>query len=166
MRPLFASCLSLCLVGCSAEDPRKTQAARERSGVDAVAQSARAAPPAAYSGRWDQPQLTQRLVNAGLAPRPDDSLPPHPDYRLKPVAYRLGAAHLLAWIYSDSLARRAVSASIDTLSAFPRGDASAWAEPPEFVLQNNLMAVIVGGTERQRERIRLTIEAGLPAPRP
>jgi hypothetical protein len=33
-----------------------------------------------------------------------------------------------------------------------------------FVTQNNLIAVLVGGSDRQRERVRLAIEAGLPAP--
>jgi hypothetical protein len=83
------------------------------------------------------------------------------------VAYRLGTtAHLLAWIYADSTARRRVSAKIDTLTAIPQGQANAWALPPSFVSQNNLIAVIVGGSDRQRERIRLVIEAGLPPPSP
>ena len=156
--------LCLWLVGCSREDPRTAQAARDRSRVDSVAQAVRTAPRVATTGRWDLPQLTERLVNAGLAPRPDDSLPSHPDYRVPPVAFRLGGAHLLVWIYRDSLARRAVSTSIDTLTAIPRGQATPFAEPPMFVLQNNLIAVIVGGSERQRERIRLAIEAGMSPP--
>ena len=165
MRSLPFLCLGLCLVGCSREDPRQVQAARERRGVDAVAEAVRSAPRVASTGRWDEPQLTQRLVSAGLAPRPDDSVPPHPDYRVKPVGYRVGSAHLLAWMYADSLARRAVSASADTLTALPRDPKLPFAAPPMFVRQNNLMAVIVGGSERQRERIRLAIEAGLPPPR-
>ena len=140
------------------------RAARDRSVVDSVAQQVRRAPRVAPTGRWTQPQLTQRLVSAGLAPRPDDSLSAHPDYKVKPVGFLLGDAHLLAWMYSDSLARRAVSASIDTLTAFPRDPASAWAALPMFVVQNNLIAVILGGTDRARERIRLAIEAGLPVP--
>lgn len=166
MRHSFLLCLCpcLCLVGCSRKDSRQAQAAREKQGVNAVAQAVRNAPRPASTGRWDHPQLTQRLVDAGLAPRPDDSVPPHPDYRATPVGYRVGSAHLLAWIYVDSLARRAASASIDTLTAFPRAPEAAFAEPPMFVVQNNLMVVIVGGSERQRERIRLALEAGLPPP--
>ena len=164
MRQLFFLCPCLCLVGCSEVDPRQAQAARDRRRVDSVAHSVRTAPRVASTGRWDLPQLTERLVNAGLAPRPDDSLPSHQDYKAAPVGFRLGSAHLLVWMYRDSLARRAVSATIDTLTAFPHGQASAWAEPPMFVLHNNLIAVIVGGTDRQRERIRLALEAGLPVP--
>lgn len=156
--------LCLFLFACRSEDPRQIQAARDRNVVDSVAQQLRDTPRAASTGRWDLPQLTKRLVDAGLAPRPDDSLPAHPDYRVKPAGFRVGGAHLLAWIFTDSLARRAASATIDTLTAFPRGESPAWVVPPMFVLQNNLIAVIVGGSERQRERIRLAIEAGLPAP--
>jgi hypothetical protein len=165
MRRFFLPCLFLCAAACHSEDPRQAQAARDRGNVDAVARAARGASQLASTGRWGQSQLTQRLIDAGLAPRPDDSLPTHPDYKVKPVAYRLGGAHLLAWIYSDSMARRAVSATIDTLTAFPKAEASAaWAALPEFVVQNNLIAVILGGSDRQRERIRLAIEAGLAAP--
>jgi hypothetical protein len=164
MRQSLFPCLCLFLVGCSSEDPRQAQAARDRRNVDAVARSVRQAPREVSTGRWDEPQLTRRLVSAGLAPRPDDSVPPHPDYKVKPVAYRLGGAHLLAWIFGDSLSRRAVSATIDTLTAFPPREPSAWAVLPMFVVQNNLIAVIVGGSDRHRERIRLAIEAGLPTP--
>ena len=158
--------LLLATVACSSEDPRAVRAARERRGVESVAQEVRTAPRAQGTGKWDQPTLRQRLINAGLAPRPDDSLPSYPDYRVKPVAYRLGRAHLLAWIFADSAARARVSATIDTLTAIPKGQASPWAEPPVFVTQNNLIAVIVGGSDRQRERIRLAIEAGLGPAKP
>jgi hypothetical protein len=159
-------CLLASAVACSSEDPRVVRAARERAGVETVAQAVRTTPRAPSTGKWNQPTLTQRLIDAGLAPRPDDSLPSHPDYRVKPVAYRLGKAHLLAWIFADSAARKRVSATIDTLTAIPRGQPSPWAEPPVFVAQNNLMAVVVGGSDRQRERIRLALEAGLAPPRP
>ena len=168
MRRILASCLVPCLLiaaaACRSEDPRQAQASRERRGVDELAQAARHAPGVTSTGRWDEAQLTQRLVSAGLAPRPDDSIPAYPDFKTRPLTYRVGAAHLLAWIYADSLVRRSVSSGIDTLTAFPRGDSSAWDELPMFVAQNNLLAVTVGGSERQRERIRLALEAGLPAP--
>jgi hypothetical protein len=153
------------LTACAGEDPKVVRAAKARREVEAVAQQVRAAPHVPSTGRWDEAQLTQRLVNAGLAPRPDDSLPSHPKLPVKPVALRVGKAHLLAWVFADSLARRTVSATIDTLSAIPKGQPNPWAEPPMFVVHNNLIAVLVGGSDRQRERVRLVIEAGLPAPR-
>lgn len=152
------------LTACSSEDPRVVRAAKARTEVDAVVQQVRAAPRTKSTGRWDQVQLTQRLVNAGLAPRADDSLPSHPKLPVAPIGLRVGRAHLLAWIFADSTARLKVSATIDTVSAIPKGQQNAWAEPPMFVMQNNLIAVLVGGSDRQRERVRLAIEAGLPAP--
>ena len=140
------------------------RAAKARHEVEAVAQQVRTAPRAPSTGRWDAAQLTQRLVNAGLAPRADDSLPSHPRLPVAPLGLRVGQAHLLAWIFADSIARLKISAAIDTLTAIPKGQPNPWAEPPMFVVHNNLIAVLVGGSDRQRERVRLTIEAGLPAP--
>jgi len=165
-RSLFL-CLTVAVVttACSSEDPRAVRAARDRRGIEAVAQEVRAAPRASSTGRWDEAQLTQRLVNAGLAPRPDDSLPAHPDFGVRPFGVRVGKAHLLAWVFADSLKRITVSVGIDTLTAIPGARVNAWAEPPMFVMQNNLIAVLIGGSERQRERVRLAIEAGLAPPR-
>ena len=153
----------LVLAACG-DDPRLVRAANARREVDAVAAQARETPHTASTGRWDRAQLTERLVNAGLAPRADDSLPSHPKLPVDPVALRVGKAHLLAWIFSDSAARRKVSATMDTLTAIPKGQPNAFAEPPMFLVQNNLIAILVGGSDRQRERVRLAIEAGLPAP--
>ena len=151
-------------LACAGEDPRVVRAAKARQEVEAVAQRMRTAPHAPSTGRWDAAQLTQRLVNAGLAPRADDSLPSHPKLPVAPLGLRVGKAHLLAWIFADSTARLKTSAVIDTLTAIPKGQPNPWAEPPMFVVHNNLIAVLVGGSDRQRERVRLTIEAGLPAP--
>ena len=154
----------LSLAACAGEDTRAVRAAKARHEVEAVAQQVRTAPRAPSTGRWDAAQLTQRLVNAGLAPRADDSLPSHPRLPVAPLGLRVGQAHLLAWIFADSIARLKISAAIDTLTAIPKGQPNPWAEPPMFVVHNNLIAVLVGGSDRQRERVRLTIEAGLPAP--
>ncbi|MBA4083066.1 MAG: hypothetical protein C0496_17650 [Erythrobacter sp.] len=154
----------LSLAACAGEDPRVMRAAKARREVEAVAQQVRAAPRAPSTGRWDAAQLTQRLVNAGLAPRADDSLPSHPDLPVAPLGLRVGKAHLLAWIFADSTARLKTSAGIDTLTAIPKGQPNPWAEPPMFIVHNNLIAVLVGGGDRQRERVRLAIEAGLRAP--
>jgi hypothetical protein len=153
------------LPACTSEDPRAVRAAADRRGVDAIVQEVRTAPRAPSNGRWNQAELMQRLVNAGLAPRPDDSLPAHPTLPVPLLGYRVGKAHLLAWIFADSNARRVVSGTIDTLTAIPKGQANPWAEPPMFVVHNNLIAAMVGGSDRQRERVRLAIEAGLAPPR-
>lgn len=154
---------ALLLMACG-DDPRVVRAAKARQEVEAVARQVSTTPAPPATGRWNEAQLTRRLVNAGLAPRADDSLPSHPKLPVAPVGLRVGKAHLLAWIFADSSARSRVSSTIDTLTAIPKGQANPFAEPPMFVVQNNLIAVLVGGSDRQRERVRLAIEAGLPAP--
>ncbi|MBM3907451.1 MAG: hypothetical protein FJ363_05125 [Gemmatimonadetes bacterium] len=167
-RSVAANCLPILLaiplLAACGEDPRVVRAERARREVDAVAQQVTSAPRSPATGRWDEVQLTRRLVDAGLAPRADDSIPAHPRLPVRPVTLRVGSAHLLAWIFADSTSRRSVSATIDTLSAIPKGQPNPWAEPPMFVTQSNLIAVLVGGSDRQRERVRLAIEAGLPVP--
>lgn len=151
-------------MGCG-EDPRVVRARKARQDVEAVATQVRTAPHVQATGRWTAAQLTERLVNAGLAPRADDSIPSHPTLPVTPIGLRVGKAHLVAWIFADSAARKTVSVTIDTLTAIPKGQPNPFAEPPMFVTQNNLIAVLVGGSDRQRERVRLAIEAGLPMPR-
>ncbi len=156
---------ALLLIAACGDDPRIARAAKAQREVAAVTQQLRSAPRTVSTGRWDEVQLTRRLVNAGLAPRADDSLPTHPRLPVTPVGLRVGKAHLLAWIFADSVARKKVSATMDTLTAIPKGQQNPFAEPPMFLVQNNLIAVLVGGSDRQRERVRLAIEAGLAAPR-
>ena len=157
---------ALVVVGaCNSPDPKAVRAAQDRRGVEAAVAQVRAAPQEATNGKWDEVQLTQRLVNAGLAPRADDSIPSHPALPVRPIGLRVGKAHLMAWVFRDSVARQQVSRTIDTLTAIPKGQPNVWAEPPMFVVHNNMIAVLVGGSDRQRERVRLAIEAGLPAPR-
>ena len=81
----------LVLAACG-EDPRVAQQEKARRDVAAVQEQVRAAPRVPSTGRWSTAQLTQRLVNAGLAPYPDDSMPSHPRFPVAPVGYRVGKA--------------------------------------------------------------------------
>ncbi len=77
------------------------------------------------------------------------------------VAYRVGASTLHAYIYTDSAARLRITSGLDSLNAAPPGTASPYAQPRTFVVQNNLAAVVVGGSGRQQERVALAIGAGV-----
>lgn len=136
------------------------QAAR----VVIAAESARAAMAASEptTGKWDDPHLVERLVRSGLAPQ---ALPREKGERYWGVpvsAYRLGSATLYAYIYTDSIARRRVTDGLDSLTGAPRGAPSPYPHPHVLVLNNNLAAVLVGGSERQQERVTLALTAGLP----
>lgn len=165
MPSLRPFCALVVLAAACGEDPKVVRARAEVRAVDQVAQEVRALPKAVATGKWSEATLMQRFVDAGLAPHPDDSIPRHPKLGGTPLTLRLGRAHLLAWVYPDSAARRRAGAKIDTTAAYAGDRANAWAEPPLFVFNNNLIAVIIGGSDRARERIRLSIEAGLPAPK-
>lgn len=81
-------------------------------------------------------------------------------------AFLAGGGELYVWIYADSVARRATSSTLDSTTATPAGRAIPYELPITLVVQNNLIAVISGGNERNHERIALALQAGLPVSGP
>lgn len=152
------------LAACSSPAERRDrEATAARAAV--ASESARAAAAAALpvTGKWDEPHLVERLVQSGLAPQAATEKSPR--YWGVPVhAYRLGSATLHAYLYPDSSARRRATAALDSLSIAPAGSPSPYPLPRLLIVQNNLAAVLVGGNERQQERVSLAITAGLPSP--
>ena len=141
---------------------RVEQAARTAISAESTTAAAAAALPP--TGKWDQPHLVERLVRAGLAPQALHDQKAEPFWKVPLVAYQLGPSMLHVYLYPDSLARRAVTSTLDTLLAAPPGSAGVYPLRHILIVQNNLAAVMVGGTDTQQERVRLAIEAGLPAP--
>lgn len=137
----------------------------ERKAVSAESASAAATAALPATDRWDQPHLVDRLVRAGLAPQAIPEEKGEKYWGVPVLAYRVGAATLHAYIYADSAARLKVTSGLDSLSAAPKGAASPYALPRTLVLQNNLAAVLVGGSETQQERVALAIGAGVPLAR-
>ena len=80
------------------------------------------------------------------------------------LADQLGPSVLQVYLYEDSLARKAITSTLDTLTAAPSGKTGVYPLRHILVVQNNLAAVLVGGSDAQQERVRLALEAGLPAP--
>jgi len=64
------------------------------------------------------------------------------------------------------VARRAVTDSLDATTGAPVGASPPFAGPYVFVRQNNLAAMITGGSETNQDRIALALQAGLPAAKP
>lgn len=77
-----------------------------------------------------------------------------------------GGGEVRAWIFKDSTARRAVTDGLDAETGTPPGVTVPYAAPMRFVIQNNLAAVVTGGTVVNQERIALALEAGLPVTGP
>lgn len=151
-------------VACSGGEARREREQRvaraEMAQAETTATRAAALPA---TGLWSPEHLLDRLVRAGVAPRVVADAPAGPAWmRVKSVVFLAGGGTLHAWIYPDSVARRAVTDDLDALTGAPRGTVTPFAPPMRFLTQNNLAVVITGGAERNHERIALAIQAGLP----
>lgn len=138
---------------------READAARTRIAAESAVASN--APGEVAPGAWTNELLVKRLVDAGLAPQRRDSVRSLPWVGVPVHAFRLGVATLDAYIFADSTARLAVVARLDPLTMAPRGEPSPWGQFRELVQNGNLLAFVVGGTDRQRERITTALSAGI-----
>lgn len=160
----FPIAIALGAAACtSGPDKQATAEQAARTAIAAESSEAAAVPSLPSTGKWDEPHLVERLVRAGLAPRaiPDEKGEAY--WKAPVLAYYLGSSTLQVYLYPDSLARKTVTAALDTLLAAPPGKTGVY--PPRHILitQNNLAAVLVGGSDAQQDRVRLALEAGLPA---
>jgi hypothetical protein len=156
----FAAALAACT---SSEEKQARADAVARTAIAAESSKAAAAASLPSTGKWDEPHLVERLVRAGLAPQEMKDQKGELYWRVPVHVYQVGYSVLHVYIYSDSLARRAVTATLDTVTAAPQGKVGSYPLRHILILQNNLAAVLVGGSDAQQERVRLAIEAGLPA---
>jgi hypothetical protein len=152
------------LAGCTSAAEKQAKA-EEVARVAIAAESSKAVAAASMpsTGKWDEPHLVERLVRAGLAPQAKAGEKGEDYWKAPVLAYQVGPSVLYAYIYPDSAARRAITAALDTVMAAPPGK-MVYPMRHILIMQNNLAAVMVGGSDAQQERVRLAIEAGLPAP--
>lgn len=156
---------ALGLAACEDPEVRKARIAAEARGrISAESSLATRTAAAPTLGRWDAAHFVKRLVDAGLAPQRRDAATAQAWMGVPVASYQLGVATVDAYIYPDSVARRAAVAALDSLTLAPRGQPAPWGIPFEVVTNNNLVAIVVGGTDRQRERIVTALAAGLGAP--
>ncbi len=153
----------IALLACTSPEARKAREAKAaRSAVAAESARAVVAASTPAAGKWDEAHLVERLVRAGLAPQALANEQSQRYWGVPLKAYRVGRATLYAYIYPDSSARRRLTAGLDSLTAAPRGEASPYESPRILIVQNNLAAVLVGGSDRQQDRVSLAIGAGVP----
>lgn len=150
------------LAGCGGESTEERQGA-ERTAIAAGQATAAQAAALPATGLWSEAHLMDRLSRAGVLPRAREGAPPEaPWMNRAPIALTAGGGEVYVWIYADSTARRAATDAVDPETGAPRGTTSPFAPPMMFVINNNLAAVISGGTEQNIERIMLALQAGLP----
>ena len=151
------------LVACTSPDERRAQrAAVERAAVSAESAKALVARALPATGMWDEARLVERLVSAGLAPQAIAGATGEAWWRVPVIAFRVGNATLRAYVYADSAARRRVTDALDTLSLAPHGTPGPYSLPHLLITNNNIAAVLIGGSERQQERVSNALMAGLP----
>ena len=157
--------LPLTVAGCgSAEDRQAEQQAQTRTAMAEGAATATRAAATPSTGLWTEEQLFDRLLRSGVAPRrPEAASAPGPTWMGKePIVILAGGGEVRAWIFPDSVARRAVTDRLDPETGTPPGETVPFPPPMRFIIQNNLAAVITGGTETNQERVALALQAGLP----
>jgi len=166
MRPALLL-VTIVAAACSSGVDEKTRAAQvATAGIAAESAKVAAIQALPVTGLWDEPHLLDRLVHSGLAPRQAAGAPIRVNYWNRPVtALQLGEATLYVYFYEDSIARRRITATLDSATIAPRGMASPYPLPHLLIVNNNLAAVFVGGTDRAQERVTLAISAGLASPR-
>ena len=154
----FSSALWLAACG-----PAEKQAAPPAAPPLRVgATSAVPLPACPGTGHWEACTVYDRLERAGLAPQRGDTLR-LPFLQIAGQTWRLGSAALHVFRYRDSVARRADSATLDSLSARPVGDrATTWPGTPTLLLNDNLLAILLSDNEQQVERVSLALTAGPP----
>lgn len=166
-RALRCMAAALLLAGCDAEAAREEVAKAERVELARSESTAVAVAALPATGLWSPEHVLERLLRAGVAPRAVADAPAGPEWMgVRPVVFAAGGGEVYAWIYADSVARRAVTDALDPTTAAPAGAVAPFAAPMVFVLQNNLAAVITGGSETNQERVALALQAGLPAASP
>ena len=159
--------VTLLAVACGGEAKRTEEARTVRGGIARAESTATLVAAMPRTGLWTTAQVLERLVRAGVAPRAVDHSPAGPDWmRVPPSVFAAGGGEVYAWVYRDSTARRAVTDSLDPYTGAPPGRVPQFASPMVFLVQNNLAAIISGGSETNQERIALALQAGLPVTPP
>lgn len=159
--------LVVLLAACSGEAAEQRKVQQERAGIAKAESTAVRVAASPATGLWSKEQLLERLVRAGVAPREVADAPRGPAWMgQRAVVIAAGGGEVYAWIYRDSTARKAATDSLDETTGAPTGAVPAFAGPMLFVRQNNLAAMITGGSETNHDRIALALQAGVPAAKP
>ena len=114
------------------------------------------------TGAWRLCSVEDRLERAGLAPRLRADTIRHAFMNVPGQLLLLGDSELQIFLYADSGAMRRDVMRLDTIRVGPPDMMVTWIASPTLITSNNLAAILLGGSERQVERVRNALTAGLP----
>lgn len=165
----IAICAAAAAMGCGGGAERgmsDTAVPGEQSAVEATpAASSDSIDDCPKYGAWQDCSVLDRLERAGVAPSRGDSVrvalftPPG-------ARFTVGVQELTVFLYADAAALERDLTAIDTVRVQPRRAGATpimWSGEPTLIVSNNMAAVLTGGRERQTERVRNALTAGLPA---
>jgi hypothetical protein len=135
----------------------------EQARVDSVLAAIAACP---RDGRWHPCSVERRLAQSGLRPVPEaDSIGVIPGIPGEASFWRLGRQGLWVVILADSMAARTAMTAMDSLRAAPRQHTTpSWPERATLLRSANLIALLLGGSDRTVERVSDALLAGPPQP--
>jgi hypothetical protein len=130
--------------------------------TDSIVAAIRACP---RDGLWHDCSVEHRLESSGLRPRAIDSITRIPGIARDARLWQIGRQSLRALFFETEAQASAAMASLDSARAAPKGDSSvSWPERPTIIRSVNLVALMLGGTDRQIERVSNALTAGPPQP--
>ncbi len=116
-------------------------------------------------GKWHPCSLERRLYMAGLRMVPSDSVLRIPGIDREAHAWLAGRQSLRAVFFANEAEAEAAMAGLDSARAAPRGDVTvAWPDRPTLIRTANVVALLLGGSDRQVERVSNALLGGPPQP--
>ena len=164
-RVALASLASIALVACG-----RDSGAHPDSAAKTVADAAAPATPAApgscpRTGHWTECTIRIRLEQSGLAPRvTTEKIGDLPKLPVPPLTSMVGNAGFAAYLFSDTLARHAAAATIDSVAFLPQSKPVGMRGEGTIIQNDNLLVLLFSRNEHQRERVADAITAGPPQP--
>lgn len=146
-------------------DTSGSDAAAELTGdpaVDSILAAIRACP---RDGLWHECSLQQRLERSGLRVETVDTATTIPGLPQPAHTWQVGR-QLLRLVLFPSAAEAALAMErMDVRRAAPKDDPSvSWPDRATMLHNANLIAVLLGGSDRQVERVSNALLAGAPQP--
>lgn len=130
--------------------------------TDSIVAAIRSCP---RDGLWHACSVERRLELSGLRPRLVDSVTRIPGIALDAQLWQIGRQSLRVVLFESDTKAAAAMATLDSARAAPIGDGSVvWPERPTVIRSANLVALMLGGSDRQIERVSNALTAGPPQP--
>jgi len=121
-------------------------------------------PACPRTGHWIPCQVKDRIDRAGLTPRDTTSPEDLPALGPTPAIYRIGKAVLVVYLFSDSSARSRAGRGLDTTRYVADTHELTMLSRATVIQNDNLLALLFGKNEHQRERVSDALTAGPPQP--